>query len=268
MLLRLLLVLLLAWPLPLLAQASPLRLGTTSSVDNSRLLAVLLPAFERSHPYRVDVIAVGSGKALRLAADGDIDVLLAHDPLAEQAFMDAGYGIERRPVMSNDYVFVGPRDDPADIAASVDVPELLARIHRVRARFISRGDHSGTHQQELRLWASAGLRPEQGQYLQAGQSMGSVLRMAYELDGYTLSDRGTWLAYRAQLPGLNLLWEGDASLENLYSIILISPQRHPRLNHRGARDFANWLVSTEAQELIRGFRIDGEMLFHPTAAAP
>lgn len=264
--LPLLLFCLLAPALP--AESAVLRLATTTSVDNSGLLAYLLPSFEEVSGYRVDVIAVGSGKAMRLGEAGDVDLLITHDPATEEAFVAAGYGEARVPLMINEFVIIGPRDDPAAVTASTSGADLMARLHGSGVRFISRGDDSGTHRRELALWATANLQPEAPWYLESGQSMAAVLRMSHELDAYTLSDRGTWLAYRAQLPTLTELWSSPEALANPYSVLPLSRDRHPDLNHAAAEDFVRWLHTSAAIALIAGFKVDGEPLFRPLIAPP
>lgn len=245
--------------------AQTLRLATTTSTENSGLLGVLLPAFEADSGYRVHVIAVGTGKALRMGRDGDVDVVLVHAPAAEQAFVSQGYGLRRHPVMHNDFVLVGPRGDPAGIAGLQDVTEALRRIAASGALFLSRGDDSGTHKKERALWAAAGVEPHGRWYREAGQGMGRVLQMASELEAYTLTDRGTWLALR-QHSELSLLTQGDPRLYNPYGIIAVNPRRHPDVNLAGARALITWLSAPEGQQRIAAYRLEGEQLFHPDAA--
>jgi len=246
-------------------ESPPLRLATTTSTDNSGLLGYLLPYFEGDSGYRVQVIAAGTGKALRMGRDGDVDVVLVHAPAAEQAFVDTGYGERRYAVMYNDFVLVGPRSAPATISGAADIiAALQALAGSGGTLFLSRGDDSGTHKKELGLWQAAGITPSGSWYLETGQSMGRVLQMAGEMDAYTLTDRGTWLAYAGQSP-LRIVSEGDSRLFNPYSIIAINPKRYVDINHVGAQALIDWLVSQVGQQLIGGFRIDGERLFTPSA---
>lgn len=239
-----------------------LRLATTTSTENSGLLAHLLPRFQQATGYEVHVIAVGTGKALKLGQNGDVDVVLVHARQAEDAFVDAGHGVERRAVMYNDFVLVGPADDPAGIGQAKDTVEALSRIAGTSSRFISRGDDSGTHKKELSLWAMAKQLASGAWYIESGQGMGKVLNMASELDAYTLTDRGTWLALRNNLR-LALLFENDPPLHNPYSIIAVNPERHPHVDVAGTKAFIEWLISAPTQKLIGEYRVDGEVLFHP-----
>ncbi len=239
-----------------------LRLATTTSTDNSGLLRVLLPDFERKTGIRVQVIAVGTGKALRMGRDGDVDVVLLHARSAEKQFVADGSGVARYPVMHNDFVIVGPVDDAAGVSAEMDVAGALQRIAVAKARFVSRGDDSGTHKKEVALWQAAGIEPQGRWYLQAGQGMGKVLQMASELQAYTLTDRGTWLAMRDKLD-LRLLLSGDERLFNPYGIIAVNPAKHSDVNYRAAVKLIDWLISPETQQKIAAFRVGGEQLFVP-----
>ncbi len=244
------------------AHADTLRLATTTSTENSGLLAAILPDFEQKTGIEVHVIAVGTGKALRMGRDGDVDVVLVHARPAEEKFVAEGYGVERHPVMHNDFVIVGPADDPAGIAGSGDASSALKRIAAGQARFVSRGDDSGTHKKELSLWRAAGIVPQGRWYLQAGQGMGKVLQMASEMQAYTMTDRGTWLAMRDKLD-LKLLVEGDERLFNPYGIIAVNPARHPGVKYREANELIKWFTSEETKRKIAAFRIGGEQLFVP-----
>lgn len=262
-------VAILAWLWPgigLPDDATLVRLATTTSTDNSGLLQVLLPAFETDTGYRVHTIAVGTGKALALARNGDVDVVLVHAQAAEERFVAQGYGEGRHRVMRNAFLLVGPEGDPAGIRGMSDVAAALARIAQTRARFVSRGDDSGTHKRERVLWQAARIDPSGAWYLEAGQGMGKVLQMAGELGAYTLVDGGTWLAYRDKLP-LRVAVQGDPRLDNPYSVIAVSPRRHPDVNHRGAQALIDWLTSPRGQALIGGFVLHGEQAFVPTAGA-
>ncbi|MBZ9539051.1 substrate-binding domain-containing protein [Modicisalibacter tunisiensis] len=247
------------------AQAAEIiRLATTTSTYNSGLLDYLLPKFEQDHPYQIQVIPVGTGKALRLGRDGDVDLVLTHAPAAEKAFVDAGYGVEPHGVMYNDFVIVGPSDDPAGIQGGNDAVKALATLADKNATFVSRGDDSGTNKKENHLWKAAGVTPDFSNYKAAGQGMGAVLKMTSELQGYTLTDRGTWLAMKDNLD-LSILVEGDTKLFNPYQVILVNPERYKNLNTEGARTLAQWLISDEGQTLIDAFRLKGKVLFHASA---
>ncbi|MBZ5874797.1 MULTISPECIES: substrate-binding domain-containing protein [Chromohalobacter] len=244
--------------------ADTVRLATTTSTYNSGLLDYLLPKFEADHPYQIQVIPVGTGKALRLGRDGDVDLVLTHAPAAEKAFVDAGYGVEPHGVMYNDFVIVGPSDDPAGIAGGDDATQAFATLAEDEALFVSRGDDSGTDKKEKILWEQAGVTPDFDGFRAAGQGMGEVLKMASELQGYTLTDRGTWLAMQDKLD-LEIMVEGDTQLFNPYQVILVNPERYDGLNTQGARALAEWLVSDEGQSLIDDFRLNGKVLFHASA---
>jgi tungstate transport system substrate-binding protein len=249
---------------PTAAAQAIVRLATTTSTDNSGLLQVLLPPFERQGGYRVQVIAVGTGKALRLAENGDVDVVIVHALAAEQQFVEAGYGVNRRDFMYNDFIVLGPPQDPAAIRGLRDVGAAFKRLAQKQAVFVSRGDESGTHKKELSLWAAAGIVPDGRWYRAAGQGMGKVLQIAGEMQAYTLADRGTWLALRAKLP-LEVLVEGDPRLFNPYGIIAVNPARHPQANYAGAMALIAWVTSVEGQAIIRDFKIAERALFVPTA---
>ena len=243
--------------------AQDLRLATTTSTDNSGLLRALLPQFESKYHVAVRVIAVGTGKALKLGQNGDADVLLVHAPKAEEEWMAAGYGVDRRKVMHNDFIVVGPAADPAGVRGMTDAIAAFKRIADKGAKFISRGDDSGTDKMEKSYWPLAGVSPAgKPWYVSAGRGMGEVLTMASELQGYTLTDRGTYAAYRAK-SGLQILVEHDPRMFNPYHVMAVNPARYPDINHRGAIEFEDWLTSPEGQQAIAAFRIEGEQLFFP-----
>ena len=230
------------------------------------MFEVLIPAFQSDYPqYRVRVIAVGSGEALRLAARGDADVVLSHSPRAEAEFMSAGRGESQRKVMFNDFVVVGPNNRAARPCGDADVTLVLTCIAEMSVLFISRGDDSGTHARERDLWEASDLQPGGEWYLEAGQGMGAVLMMASEKEAYTLSDRGTFLSLSDRLQ-LGVVSEGDPRLRNQYSMIIVRDASNPD----GARVLADWIVSTSAQEIIGEFRVGtfGRRLFSPNAEAP
>ena len=258
------LVLLLVFALPIFATESIIRLATTTSTDNSGLLEVLLPPFEQRSGLKVHVIAVGTGKALRLAREGDVDLVLVHARKAEDALVADGFGVNRRDLMYNDFVIVGPRDDPAGIRGSRDAAAALARIAAAAALFLSRGDDSGTHKREKQLWGPADSGPRGEWYREAGQGMGKVLQISGELGAYTLTDRGTWLALRKRLP-LEILVQGDERLFNPYGIIAVNPARYPEVNYLGAMRLIAWMTSPEGQALIGNFHLEGQTLFIPSA---
>ncbi len=241
-----------------------IRLATTTSTDNSGLLSYLLPEFEKNRGYRVHVVAVGTGKALRMGRDGDADVLLVHAPAAEISFVESGYGAERHPVMYNDFVLVGPDTTSSTIRISPDIRKALHQIAGHELTFISRGDNSGTHQKEMYLWKLANTSPEGTWYREVGQGMGKVLQMAAELNAYTLTDRGTWLAYQDKSP-LTILNQDDQDLYNPYHIIAVSPERFNSINHEGARALISWITSNHGQSLIARFVINDTLLFKPSA---
>ena len=245
-----------------LADNKPIRLATTTSTANSGLLDAILPEFEKDTGQKVHVIAVGTGKALRMGRDGDVDVLMVHAPPAEQKFVAEGYGDSRRSIMYNDFVIVGPASDPAGIAGMHNGAAALTSIAQHNATFVSRGDDSGTHKKELGLWKKAGIEPRFSNYREAGQGMGKVLQMADELQAYTMTDRGTWLATKDK-SGLKVLVEGDAELFNPYSVMTLSHAKHPDLNHAGAQAFADWITSDKACHLISAYQVAGSQLFHP-----
>jgi tungstate transport system substrate-binding protein len=240
------------------------RLATTTSTDNSGLLKALLPPFEQSTGYKVHVIAVGTGKALRLGQNGDVDVVMVHAPAAEQRFVDTGHGVNRRGFMYNDFVIVGPKNDPAGVRGMRDATSALKRIAEQQATFVSRGDDSGTHKKEVSLWAKASTKPQGSWYRAAGQGMGKVLQMATELQAYTLTDRGTWLAMQGKLT-LDVFVEGDERLSNPYGIIAVNPNQYPDINYKGAMALIAWVTSPEGQAIIRDFKVNGQALFIPTA---
>jgi tungstate transport system substrate-binding protein len=242
-------------------------LATTTSTQDSGLLDVLVPTFEDEYGYKVKTIAVGSGQAIELGERGEADVILAHSPKAEEEFVAGGFGIERQPVMYNDFIIVGPPDDPAGIGEAADAAAALALIAESGSPFISRGDESGTHTKELGLWEKAGIEPAgEAWYQETGQGMGATLSVANEKDGYTLSDRGTYLAQRDNLD-LDALLEGDSALFNPYTVIVVNPEKHSKVNVKAARDFAAFITSADTQAVIRDFGVDdyGEPLFVPEA---
>ncbi|HET7009725.1 MAG TPA: substrate-binding domain-containing protein [Anaerolineales bacterium] len=259
--------------------ASPrqvLRLATTTSTEDSGLLEAILPAFEEAHGARVDVVAAGTGQALELGRRGDADVVLVHSRSAEDQFVADGFGTARYDVMFNDFVMVGPREDPADVAGAATAAEALTRIADSHSTFVSRGDDSGTHAKEVALWAAAGRLPqaESGWYLSLGQGMGETLQMADETLGYTLSDRGTYLSMADTLSSLTIVFGGatiadnpDPELMNPYGVLPVNPAKVPGVNNDLAEAFAEWLTSPQAQSMIGAFGVErfGQPLFYPSA---
>ncbi len=241
-------------------------LSTTTSTQDTGLLDVLVPAFEKESGYHVKTIAVGSGQALKLGEQGEADVILAHSPAAEEKFVANGDGIERQVVMHNDFVIVGPPDDPAGIKSAATAVAAFKRISASGSLFVSRGDQSGTNAKELDLWTKAGGAPAGAQYQETGQGMGATLQVASEKDGYTLSDRGTYLAQKQNL-SLALLSEGDPLLYNIYHVMIVNPDKHGDVNADGARAFARFITSPAGQDIVRTFGQDkyGQPLFVPDA---
>ncbi len=242
-------------------------LATTTSTQDSGLLDVLIPAFEKESGYQVKTISVGSGQAMKMGEKGEADVLLVHSPDAEKKFMADGFGTGRRLVMHNDFVIVGPASDPAKIKESVSAVEALKRIAASGSLFASRGDNSGTHAKEKTLWKGAGINPEREKwYQQTGLGMGQTLNVAAEKKGYALTDRATFLALKKNL-GMTILAEGDSRLLNIYHVIEINPVKWPKVNARGGRAFADFMVSGKCQEAIGRFGIStyGAPLFFPDA---
>jgi tungstate transport system substrate-binding protein len=249
------------------AQPKTIILATTTSTQDSGLLDVLLPIFEKETGYFVKTIAVGSGQAMAMGQKGEADVLLVHSPEAEKKFMDEGYGINRRLVMHNDFIIVGPSEDPAKLKGLKFSSEAFRKMASAKALFMSRGDNSGTHAKEKSIWKAAGINPEPEKwYQQTGLGMGQTLSVAAEKKGYTLADRGTYLALKKNL-GLDILVEGDAILLNIYHAIEVNPAKWPKVNNAGAKAFAGFMVSKETQSLIRTFGVDkfGSPLFFPDA---
>jgi len=253
-----------------LAAASPvaardIKLATTTSTENSGLFKVLLPKYEAKCNCKVQVISVGSGKAMELGKNGDVDVLLVHARPSEDKFIAEGHGVNRKDVMYNDFILVGPQSDPAGMKKQKSIIEAFKQLGEGKSRFISRGDNSGTDQMEKSYWKQAGIVPKGAWFVSAGLGMGEVLTMAGEMQGYTLSDRATYGAYRAKT-GLDIVLAGDPKMFNPYGVIAVNPKKYPALNYDGAMDFANWITSPEGQKTIAEFKVSGEQLFFPSAA--
>lgn len=260
------LVVALAAGVPLGAQSGQVILATTTSVRDAGLLDTLLPPFERRTGITVRVLAVGSGQAMELARRGEADIVILHDPANEERFVADGFGVDRQPLMENEFVLVGPAADAAGVRGQ-DAVEAFHRIASAGARFISRGDRSGTHARERRVWEAAGIEPVGEWYGESGQGMGATLVIADQLRAYTLTDIGTWLANRAPL-ALTVLVEGDALLVNPYHVIRVNPDRFHRLNAEAAQALADYLLSGEARDIIAGFGVArfGRALFRPATA--
>jgi tungstate transport system substrate-binding protein len=264
---RLLLVLtMLALPGAAWAQSSSVILATTTSTQDSGLLDVLVPMFEKKTGLTVKTISVGTGQALALAARGEADVTLAHAPSIEKKYVEEGKLLNRRLVMYNDFVIIGPASDPARIKGLASAVDAMKRISASRSRFVSRGDKSGTHALELDLWRQAGIAPEAAWYIESGQGMGQTLGIADDRRAYTLTDRGTWLAFQKRV-SLPVLVEKDKPLLNLYSVMEVNPANGPRVNGAGGKAFADFMLAPETQAVIKTFGADryGQPLFVPIA---
>jgi len=256
-------------PASSLAQEKVLTMATTTSTDNTGLLDYLAPKFKEATGIELKWTATGTGKALKLGENCDVDVLMVHAPPAEQKFVDDGFGVDRREIMYNDFVIIGPADDPAGIKGK-SVKEALTLLESKQAIFTSRGDNSGTHQKELSLWKAAGLPvPEkQNWYVQTGQGMLATINIAAERQGYTMTDRGTYIKYEDNLKGnppLKILVEGDAPLLNQYSVIAVNPKHCPKVKYDTAEQFINWITEEQGQQLIKDFKLLGKPLFTPNA---
>ncbi len=256
---------------PSTSQAAPgnktIILATTTSTQDSGLLDVLLPVFEKQTGYFVKTISVGSGQAMKMGEKGEADVLLVHSPDAEKKFVEEGYGVNRMLVMHNDFVIVGPASDPAKIKGAKSVKEAFGKIASAKALFLSRADNSGTHSKEKKIWKAAGITPAgQKWYQETGLGMGATLNVAAEKNGYTLTDRGTYLALKKNL-GLNIIVEGDALLLNIYHVIEVNPAKWTKVNNAGAKAFAKFMVSKKAQGIIKTYGTEkfGSPLFFPDA---
>jgi tungstate transport system substrate-binding protein len=249
------------------AQQKAVILATTTSTQDSGLLDTLIPIFEKQTGYFVKTIAVGSGQAMAMGQKGEADVMLVHSPAAEKKFVEEGYGINRRIIMHNDFVIVGPPEDPAKIKGTKSASESFKKIASANSLFLSRGDNSGTHAKEKSIWKATGINPEgEKWYQQTGLGMGQTLNVASEKNAYTLADRGTYLALKKNL-SLDILVEGDAILLNVYHVIEVNPSKWPKVNVPGGKAFADFMVSKETQEIIKTFGVDkfGSPLFFPDA---
>ena len=241
-----------------------LTMATTTSTENSGLLAELIPPFEEKFNVRVDVVAVGTGAAIELGRNGDADIIFVHAREAEDEFVANSYGVNRRDVMYNDFVILGPTSDPAGLRDTENAAEALEKIAASKTEFVSRGDNSGTHKKELSLWDSAGIKPEGSWYLESGQGMGPSINMADERQAYILADRGTFLAYSGDIE-LEILNSGDPALFNPYGIIPINPAYHTHVNYQMAMAFTGYVTSQQGQNLINNYMRYGKQLFYPSA---
>lgn len=244
------------------AQADTLRLAVTTSFHNSGLSDVLLPAIQEDTGIEVQLLVVGTGQAIRLGEAGDVDAILVHSRAAEEAFVNGGYGTHRTEIMYNDFVFIGPSDDPAHIDDAQSATDALSRIGKTQSIFVSRGDDSGTHRKELSLWEAAGVSTENvgSWYRAVGSGMGASLNVASGMGGYILADRASWLNFRNK-GDLALLFAGDPVLFNQYAFLPVNPEKHPHVKTALVETLENWLLSATAEELINGYTIDGETLF-------
>lgn len=254
-------VLLIACAGMLSAAPARLKLSTTTSTQDSGILDILLPPFEKKCNCQVNVIAVGTGKALKLGESGDVDVVLVHARPLEDQFVADGYGANLRDVMYNDFVIIGPARDPAHLSGAKTAADALERIAAAQAPFISRGDESGTHRKEMELWRSAGLNPQGRWYRSVGQGMGETIIMATEVRGYTLTDRGTYIKFKQGKTDLKILFEHEAGLFNPYGVIAVNPKKFPWVRYDLAMQFIDYLTGPEGQALIKGYRVAGEPVF-------
>ena len=249
---------------PAIAQDRFIIVASTTSTENSGLFDHILPLFEEETGIDVRVVAQGTGQALDTGRRGDADVVFVHAPAAEKAFVAEGAGVQRFEVMYNDFVLVGPGEDPAGVRGDRDVADALGRIAANGSAFASRGDDSGTHKKELDLWKAAGIEPSGDWYRETGSGMGATLNIAAQMPAYALTDRGTWISFGNKGP-LEIVAEGDKALFNQYGVILVNPERHPSVKKQDGQAFIDWLVSPRGQAAIAGFRLDGEQLFYPNA---
>ena len=252
-----------------LAEDRSILLQSTTSTANSGLYDHILPLFEKKTGIKVDVVAVGTGQAIRNAMNGDGDVLLVHAKTAEEAFVAEGFGVARHDVMYNDFIVVGPPADPAGIKATANATTALEKIAGAKAPFASRADNSGTHKKEMSLWKAAGIDPTSASgtwYLETGSGMGATLNAAVGMGAYALTDRGTWISFKNK-GDHQIMVEGDLELFNQYGIILLSPDKHPKVKAREGQAFIDWILSAEGQRAIAGYKLDGQQLFFPNAGS-
>ncbi|MBI5373983.1 MAG: substrate-binding domain-containing protein [Candidatus Schekmanbacteria bacterium] len=245
-----------------------LRMSTTTSTENSGLLPVIITPFEKANDVKIDVIAVGTGAALKLGENGDVDLVFVHSRPDEDKFVASGFGIDRRDVMHNDFVILGPKNDPENLKGAGSALEAFKRLGAGKCEFISRGDNSGTHIKEKELWKLAGVSPSGSPlakwYVETGQGMGAVLQIANDKQAYTLADRGTYIAYEKKVD-LVILYEGDKTLYNPYGIIAVNPAKFPHVKYDLAKKFIEYITSSEGQKIIADFKVNGKELFFPDA---
>ncbi|MDD4802100.1 MAG: substrate-binding domain-containing protein [Syntrophomonas sp.] len=255
-------------PAPAPAAEKILKMATTTSTQDSGLLDALVPEFKKDTGYTINVIAVGSGQAMEMGSKGDVDVLLVHSRAAEDKFVADGFGVNRKDVMHNDFVLIGPADDPAKIKGETDVAQAMTKILKAKATFLSRGDKSGTHTKELSLWTKANLKPEGDWYKNVGKGMGDTFRMADEMKGYTLIDRATYLALKDKYK-LEIVVEKDSPMLNPYGVIAVNKAKFANVDYDGAMKFVEWITAEKAQKMIAEFGKDkyGQSLFIPDAVA-
>ena len=260
-------VLLAVVAMPAVAAERFITVASTTSTENSGLFGFILPKFQQATGIEVRVVAVGTGQAIKNAERGDADVLFVHHQPSEEQFVAQGFGVKRHDVMYNDYVLLGPQTDPAGIKGTKDAVAALAQIAATAAPFVSRGDDSGTHKLELSLWEAAGIDVKKASgswYREAGSGMGATLNTASGLDGYTISDRGTWISFKNK-GRLAILVEGDPRLFNQYGVILVNPAKHAHVKANEGQAFIDWLISDQGQKAIADFRVEGQQLFFPNA---
>ncbi len=249
------------------AQEKYIVIASTTSTEQSGLFGYLLPVFTKKTGIQVRVVALGTGQALDVGRRGDADVEFVHDKVAEEKFVAEGYGVSRKEVMYNDFILIGPKSDPAKVAGGKDIVEAFKKIQAVQAPFVSRGDKSGTHAAELRLWKTAGIDPVTGRgkwYRETGSGMGPSLNTSSSMNAYILADRGTWLNFKNR-GELTIVVEGDQRLFNQYGVMLVNPAKHPHIKKDLGQSFIDWIVSDEGQKAIAGYKIGGEQLFFPNA---
>lgn len=249
------------------ARADTIIIQSTTSTQNSGLYKHILPSYTADTGNAVRVVAVGTGQAIKNAANCDGDVLLVHSAADEEKFVASGYGLRRDDVMYNDFVVIGPDSDPASIAASTSISDVLMRIADAKLKFVSRGDDSGTHKAELRYWQGTSINPilSSGEwYIETGQGMGGTLNVAVELDGYVISDRSTWMTF-GNRGGHRILFAGDEQLFNQYGVIVVNPAKCPQVYHEKAQAFADWILSAKGQAVINSYQVNGQQLFFANA---
>ena len=252
------------------AQQRFITVASTTSTEQSGLFKHLLPAFEKKTGIQVRVVALGTGQAIDLGKRGDADVAFVHDKEAEEKFLAEGFGVKRQEVMYNDFILIGPKDDPAKVAGGKDITEALKKIEAAKASFVSRGDKSGTHAAELRLWKAAGIDLDKAKgpwYKDTGSGMGPALNSAAAMNAYILADRGTWLSFKNR-QNLGIVVEGDKRLFNQYGVILVNPAKHSHVKVEAGQKFIDWVVSPAGQRAIAAYKIGDDQLFFPNAEQP